>query len=207
MSFVEAPFVSDFAYSGGPAFSADGRTVTFSGKKATGSLDLWTVSYSGQRWSTPAALPSPINSDEEEYPASTMSDGTMYFSRAPPGLRSQVYKARKDASRSWAVELLKAPVNAQSYDGDPCVAPDGRFLVFYSARIGGHGGTDLYVSFRDAHGEWGPPVNLGTKFNSADDEYGAHLSPDGKYLFYARHTQQGNRIYWVAVSAIDRLKP
>lgn len=205
--FAEAPFVSDFTLSGGPAFSADGKTVTFSGTKATGSRDLWTVSHSGQRWGTPAALPSPINSDDEEYPASTMADGTIYFSRAHSGLRSQVYKAHEDPARTWAVELLGAPVNAQSYEGDPCIAPDGRFLVFYSARIGGQGGTDLYVSFRDGHGGWGTPLNLGTKFNSPNDEYGAHLSSDGKYLFFTRHGSKGNTIYWVETSAIDQLKP
>jgi hypothetical protein len=61
------------------------------------------------------------------------------------------------------------------------------------------------VSFREARKGWGTPVKLGPEFNSPDDEYGAHLSSDGKYLFFTRHTPQGDTIYWVAVSAIDKL--
>jgi hypothetical protein len=85
------------------------------------------------------------------------------------------------------------------------LAPDGRFLIFSSARDGKS--ADLYVTFPDARGGWGTPINLGPAFNSPYDEYGANLSADGKYLFFTRHTPQGNRIYWVAVSAIEQLKP
>jgi hypothetical protein len=63
------------------------------------------------------------------------------------------------------------------------------------------------VSFPDGRGDWGTPINLGPAFNTPDDEYGAHLSSDGKYLFFTRHTSQGNGIFWVAVSAIEQLKP
>ena len=63
------------------------------------------------------------------------------------------------------------------------------------------------MSFPDGRGDWGTPINLGPAFNTPDDEYGAHLSSDGKYLFFTRHTSQGNGIFWVAVSAIEQLKP
>ena len=62
------------------------------------------------------------------------------------------------------------------------------------------------MSFSDGQGGWGAPVNLGANFNSGYDEYGAHLSADEKFLFFTRHTPQGNTIYWVATSAIDKLK-
>ena len=66
--------------------------------------------------------------------------------------------------------------------GDPCVAPDGRWLVFNSARDAAAGRADLHVSFADGRGNWGTPVHLGRGFNSPDDEFGAMLSPDGGYL-------------------------
>jgi Tol biopolymer transport system component len=116
----------------------------------------------------------------------------------------QVYKANSNTSRVSAVELVGPPISTKSFEGDPCIAPDGRFLIFYSARDGKS--SDLYVSFRDANGGWGVPINLGGKFNSSDDEYGAHMSPDKKYLFFTRHSSTGNTIYWVASSAIEKLK-
>jgi Tol biopolymer transport system component len=120
---------------------------------------------------------------------------------------NQVYVARRGAAGTLVVDALGAPINTQSYEGDPCVARDGHFLVFYSGRSGSSGGTDLYVSFRSAQGAWGEPINLGGAFNSRYDEYGAHLSADGGFLFFTRHAPGSNRIYWVATSAIEKLKP
>jgi hypothetical protein len=63
------------------------------------------------------------------------------------------------------------------------------------------------VCFSDENGGWSKPILLGPEYNTANDEYGAHLSSDGKYLFFTRHTPKGNGIYWVATSAIEKLKP
>jgi Tol biopolymer transport system component len=139
-----------------------------------------------------------------EFRGSLMSDGTLYFTSGRSGV-NQVYRARKDAAHGLVVELVAAPISTNSHEGDPCIAPDGRFLIFNSARD--WKSSDLYVSFRDAGGGWGTPIKLGPEFNSPADEYGAHLSSDGKYLFFTRHTGQGNSIYWVAVSAIEKLEP
>jgi Tol biopolymer transport system component len=201
---VAAPFVSDFTYSNEPVFSADGKTLTFTGRKSIGTLDLWTVGYAGQRWGTPVALPAPINSDATEFRGSYMPDGTLYFTSARSGM-NQVFKGYMDATQTLVVELVGAPISTNSYEGDPCIAPDGRFLIFSSARDGKS--ADLFVSFPDARGGWGTPTNLGPAFNTPHDEYGAHLSSDGTYLFFTRHTPQGNGIYWVAVSAIETLRP
>jgi hypothetical protein len=201
---VAAPFATDFVYSDEPVFSADGKTLTFTGRKSTGTQDLWTVGYAGQKWGTPVALPSPVNSEAKEFRGSYMSDGTLYFTSERSGMY-QVYKGYKDATGALVVELVGAPISTSTYEGDPCIAPDGRFLIFNSVRD--LKSADLYASFRDARGGWGTPVKLGPEFNSPYDEYGAHLSSDGKYLFFTRHTSHGNTIYWVAVSAIERLNP
>ncbi|TSA15747.1 hypothetical protein D4R75_14500 [bacterium] len=203
MPFSELPFLSGFTFSHEPVFSADGTTLTFTGKKGTGTLDLWTVRYTAQGWDTPVVMPSPINSSAKEYRGSTMADGTLFFGSSRSGMM-QVYKATNDTSRVPAIELVGPPISTKSFEGDPCIAPDGRFLIFYSARDGKS--SDLYVSFRDAKGGWGVPINLGDKFNSSDDEYGAHMSPDTKYLFFTRHSSTGDTIYWVASSAIEKLK-
>jgi Tol biopolymer transport system component len=201
--FAEPPFLSGFTFSHEPVFSADGTALTFTGKKGAGTLDLWNVKSSAQGWGTPAALPSPINSDAKEYRGSFMTDGTFYFGSERSGMM-QVYKAVGNTSQAAAVELVGPPISTKSYEGDPCVAHDGHFLIFYSCRNGKS--SDLYVSFSDGKGAWGPPVDLGAKFNTPNDEYGAHLSSDGKVLFFTRHSAQGNGIYWVASSVIEKFR-
>lgn len=203
--FVQAPFASDFTFSHEPVFSSDGKTLTFTGKKTNGTLDLWTVSYSDNSWGKPVTLPSPINSEANEYRGSRLVNGTLYFTSERSGMY-QVYKAVEDATKKIAVELVGSPISTKTYDGDPCVAPDGHFLIFCSVRAGGLGGSDLYVSFNDGEKGWRTPVNLGPQFNSPSDEYGAHLSSDGKYLFFTRHSKDGSSIFWVTTSAIEKLK-
>ena len=157
---MEPSFLSGFALSAEVVFSPDGRTLTFTGLKPNGSKNLWTARRTAQGWSALVALPPAINNGERVARGSTSSDGTMYFGRSPVGLHNQIHRAHEDASKKLVVELLGAPVNTQSYEGDPCIAPDGRFLVFYSGRVGGHGGTDLYVTFPDGRGRrQKPPVD------------------------------------------------
>jgi len=205
---VAPPFVAGFTSTSEPVFSRDGRTLTFTATKGRNATDLWTVSRTANGWGSPVAMPSPINSDTNEFRGSWTSNGTFYFGseRASEGI-NQVFKARQNAAGAWEIEKLGAPINALSYDGDPCIAPDGRFLIYYAGRANGYGRVDLYVAFSDGKGGWGTPINLGPTFNSPDDEFGAYLSLDGKQLFFNRHTAEGDQLFWVAVSAIDKLRP
>jgi hypothetical protein len=204
-AITDAPFCADFAFAHEPHFAGNGVTLAFTGRKAPGTQDIWGIRYSAAGWGTPVPLPAPINSDGKEWRGCTTAGGIVYVGsdRAQSGL-NQIYKAYRDAEQKWVAEMLPPPINTNSYEGDPCVAADGRFLIFYSARDGK--GSDLYVSFSDGQGGWGAPVNLGPDFNTGYDEYGAHLSADEKILFFTRHTPQGNTIFWVAASAIDKLK-
>jgi hypothetical protein len=64
----------------------------------------------------------------------------------------------------------------------------------------GCGGNDLYISYRQQDGTWSKGYNLGPKVNTAAEELGPRISPDGKYLFFhqcllifvpARRVRQG----------------
>ncbi len=73
--------------------------------------------------------------------------------------------------------------------GDIFIAPDERTIIFSSNRPGGHGNSDLYVSFRSGDGVWTAPQNLGPEINSPYQEYCPSLSPDGKYFFFSSYTR------------------
>lgn len=70
--------------------------------------------------------------------------------------------------------------------GFNCVHPnfsqDGKRLYFASDMPGGFGGYDLYVSDRRGD-EWGHPVNLGDKINSAGDEMNPFFCQDSVLYF------------------------
>jgi Tol biopolymer transport system component len=95
--------------------------------------------------------------------------------------------------------------------GEPFFSADGKRLFFTAKAKDSKTRMDFWVVERSGRG-WGAPVrlpspiNLGTDFNSADDEYGANLSPDGKYLFFVRHSAEGGELHWVSTRAIERLR-
>jgi Tol biopolymer transport system component len=203
---VLAPFVAGFEKSAEACFSADGNRLYFTAQvKDSGSrMDLWMVDRSGEGWGTPVRLPSPVNSDANEFHLSQGPDGTIYFTSRRLGT-PQIFRGRQNADGSFRVEMIPAPFQSVgTYDGGPLIAPDGRFLVFNSGRAGGFGAVDIHVSFPDGKGEWTKPINLGADFNTAADEYGSMLSPDGKYLFFVRATPNKGEIYWVSTRAIEK---
>ena len=68
---------------------------------------------------------------------------------------------------------------------DPFFAADGSGVYYFSNRPGGVGGDDLYFSALNAKGEYEPGVNLGRGVNSAGNEWGPSVSPDGSRLLFA----------------------
>jgi hypothetical protein len=85
---------------------------------------------------------------------------------------------------------LGAPVNSAA--DDFCPSPtSGRRLFFVSARAGGCGQADIYLTRRTSRG-WTPPHNLGCDVNSAAAEAGpVYLSRGRTRLLYLSSTRAG----------------
>lgn len=109
---------------------------------------------------------------------------------------------------------LPKQVNTGIWNGHPYIAPDESYLMWDGERSGGYGDADLYISFRQKDGSWGEAINLGDKVNTAAEERGAQVTPDGKFLFFNRMVPYNNGkagsqsdVYWVDAQIIDDLKP
>jgi hypothetical protein len=85
----------------------------------------------------------------------------------------------------WSRPVGLGPiVNTTAHDQTPAISGDGLSLYMASNRPGS-AGFDLWVSHRQAIDlPWEAPVNLGPGINTAANENGPSLSPDGRYLFF-----------------------
>ena len=88
---------------------------------------------------------------------------------------------------------IGAPINTDYSDIDPFIDKDGSYIIFASNRPGGYGGHDQYISCKNDNGTWTVLKNIGTKFNTREDNYDMDISPDGKYIFLYLN----NDIYWM----------
>ncbi|MBV1909963.1 MAG: hypothetical protein KUG78_11620 [Kangiellaceae bacterium] len=115
----------------------------------------------------------------------------------------------KDGKRQAPVPIGPI-VNTGKMTAHPFIAPDESYLIWDSEREDGYGDSDLYISFRQKDGAWGPAINMGENVNSDKWDAFASVTPDGKYILFNRGISDNNRnvdIYWVDAGIIATLRP
>jgi hypothetical protein len=175
---------------------------------------LFAVARESGGWSDPVAAPGLLPGDGATSMSFCFADsGSLYFDQGGPDesgeWRWEVFVSRSEDGRLGRPEKLGAGINDGSINWCPWVAPDESYLIWSSHREGQKGHGDLYVSFRQAGGEWGRPVPLGDEVNTPAQERFPSVSPDGGFLFFARHTDSEtySDIYWVSSQAVQKLRP
>lgn len=79
-----------------------------------------------------------------------------------------------------------------SWESQPSLSSDGNVLFFASDRANGsYGGTDIWMSERDANGNWQNPVNLGATINTKGNERSPFLHTDSKTLYFSSSGHDG----------------
>mgnify|MGYP001766609991 CR=1 FL=1 len=102
-----------------------------------------------------------------------------------------VYYSEK-VGETWSVAKNLGPlVNAESWDTQPSISPDGKTLYFTSNRPGGFGGSDIWKTERGVGGEWGKPVNLGPQVNTTGSEMAPFIHFDNQTLYFSSDGHQG----------------
>jgi len=81
-----------------------------------------------------------------------------------------IWFAQRTADGGWGEPINFAAVNSPANELCPMAHRNGRTFLFVSARAGGCGGDDLYVSRRHETKGWRAPRNLGCTINSAANE-------------------------------------
>jgi len=173
-------------------FSSDGLEMYIDRYLGGDDIDLHVLKRAtvDDDWGPPVSLGPAVNSSQEDWLASVSTDGlTLYFqSNRTGGYGATDLYVTTRASRSapWGATVNMGPtINGSAIDANVWISPDGLELYFMSTRSGGYGGFDFYVSRRATTNDpWGDPVNLGAVVNSAYNEDGTGLSPDGLLLLF-----------------------
>ncbi|MEP1421294.1 MAG: hypothetical protein ABJK59_05960 [Erythrobacter sp.] len=112
-----------------------------------------------------------------------------------------------------APEAFDEHINSGTFTAHPFIASDESYLIWDSKREGGFGDSDLYISFREVDGSWGPAINMGAEINTEFDDAFGSVTPDGKYFFFHRinlvesDSESFANIYWVDAKVIENLRP
>jgi outer membrane protein OmpA-like peptidoglycan-associated protein/Tol biopolymer transport system component len=194
---------------GAPTIAADGRSLIFiacpditgieygADRQGKGSCDMFITKKIGSRWTNAMNLPGMANTPNWETQPSLSSDGkTLYFIRSIRGQaalkNSDIYCTTLQEDGNWGPAVrLPNTINTPLEEESVLIHPDGKTLYFASKGHVGMGGSDLYMSRKDATGNWSIPVNLGYPINTSNDENSLMVSPDGEIAFFASDREGG----------------
>ena len=193
---------------GQPTLSPDGKKIFFYSRNRPGGygyIDTWYAKRKDNEWSKPINAGHPFNSDGDDRPPIITDKGNAYtmgrnFAENKIDFLRFNYTDGKFHSPSTVSINKNTPYWWPLY-----VSQDESYIIFPSALKGGFGRLDLYLCFKDENDTWGKPLNLGPDINTKTSERFPIVSPDGKYLFFMRHTESWD-IFWVSTDIIKELK-
>ena len=190
-----------------PQFSADGQNIVFT-RRIGFHEDLLLAERRDSTWIVSSI--EEINTLMNEGAHTLSADGQLLiFTRCDEKFGfggCDLYQSQK-SSRGWSPPRnLGSAVNSLSWESQPSLSSDGRFLFFSSSREGGHGGRDLYVTRKKQDGSWRKPVNLGEAVNGRGNEESPFFHPDNKTLYFRSDGRPGLGGYDIYMTRRDSSK-
>ena len=172
-------------------------------------LDIFRQHKTQSGWSDIERLKYPINTHKFDSWPCASNKGTLYFFSGRGGGvgKTDIYKSDLRNGKHETVDNLGKSVNSKDHDHDPFIDPDEKYLIFCSLRTGGFGKDDLYISYKTEEDSWTDARNMGPGINTEHVENRPYVTPDGKYLFFAKFMNGNVNIYWVDAEIIEKLKP
>lgn len=178
-----------------PLITSDGATMVFTSRRkgSTGNLkapdkgyfeDIYITYKKEEGWLRPEKISPNINFEYHDAAAAISPDGKTLFIYYEDG-GGDIYFSKYIQGEWTSPEPLNKHINTGYWETAVSITADGQTLYFTSDRPGGYGGLDIYVSSLAENGEWGKPVNLGEKINTAGHEDSPFIHPDGKSLYFS----------------------
>jgi WD40-like Beta Propeller Repeat len=198
-----------------PLISPNGKTLYFMSINRPGGLgegDIWYSENVDGVWQSPKNLGPPFNTPFSDHCLMLTADGNEAFwtSTRPGGFGGNDIWTSRKVNGVWQPATNLGPnVNSPYSDHHSLPSPDGKSLYVTSARPGGFGGEDIYVTTRDDTGAWGPLVNFGSLVNTDKDDRCPSLTPDLRIFMFDSERAGGygdKDLWWVYYDEVSHIR-
>jgi hypothetical protein len=187
-----------------PMWSPDGKTLFFSraaspenvGGKFAGT-DIWISKYDEVLLDWGKSQNDKVLNDKGTNAVIGISENgdEIFLLKTTGTKRAQgVYSSIKKNNQWSEPKLIEIPgLNTEDFLGAH-VTPDMKVIIFSMNGEESRGNEDLYISTKNAKGEWSKPRNLGSTINTNGFEISPFLTPDKRRLYFASsgHPGYGN---------------
>jgi hypothetical protein len=193
--FSKKTMGSDFsqgAINDNACVSFDGNSMVYTEHRGVVNAIFYSKKERG-KWQTPIEITAALNAGEDCTSSSLNSDGTELFLYKTDNYDGSIYSS-KFVNGAWTpIKKLNKNINTKFYESHASVSSDSKRLYFTSNREGGQGNLDIYVSEKDASGDWGPAVNLGAAINTPYNEDTPFITQNDSVLFFSSegHSSMG----------------
>lgn len=150
------------------------------------SADMFSTSVINGEWTATQPMSYLLNSPRHDILLDFSERGDqMFFFKGYTGYSGDmlVDTFRRIEERSLFAPEFDGDIQMWKGDTGPHFFNDS-ILLFASARAGGYGGLDIYISEK-SNGKWQESKNLGPRINSAYDENTPYLANDGRTLYFS----------------------
>lgn len=166
-----------------PAVSFDGLTIVYTERRGLVNVIMFSKKIRG-KWQEPVEITQQLNAGEDCSTCALNRDGTELFLYKTDMFDGNIYSS-KYVNDTWTpIVKLNRNINTKFYESHASLSADGKRLYFTSNREGGKGGLDIYVSEKDASGEWGPAVNLGPEVNTPYNDDNPFITENDSILYF-----------------------
>lgn len=153
--------------------------------------DMYAANMVNNNWSNVKKLNPFINTSLHEKVLDFSTDGSvLFYLRGSEKDRGKILTDTFKIDKEQILEptIFQAPIDGGQGDVYLNIF-NNNTIVFASARAGGFGGYDLYLTYRIKN-QWSKPINLGSNVNTAYDEISPFITNDGKQLYFSSNRPQ-----------------
>lgn len=174
--------------------------------KASG-LHQWYCKKSGRGWEKPIPLEKPFTDRPVIMYLTSSENGNLYFTTGEKGDKPEDWVIYNSINENGKYNSIKRMGNTINFNGKyiahSYISPDESYIIYDAKSDLGYGKSDLYISF-NKNGIWTDAINLGPEVNTDQTEMCPSVSPDGKYLFFHRGSDDHGDIYWIDFSLLKK---
>lgn len=182
-----------------PVFGAGDSTLYFTSRRPYGkgrrnpadnkfNEDIYRAAWKEGRFSGAVRLEKPYNTEHNNSLVGVSEDGTQLFLYRGDieGGDIQVSRFNREKEKWSRPRGISSRLTSKDGETSAFLSADGNTFYFVSRNSDlTLGGKDILVSRLNEKGKWDHPVNLSRLINTAYDEEGIFVTPDGKTLYFA----------------------
>ena len=149
--------------------------------------DVWYADKNeNDEWEKARRFGSPINTKGHDAISGMSPDGQeLFVYKAMDEKGGDVFHSTLKGEKWSKPEPMPEVINSEFHESKVSMSYDGKTLYLVSNRPADNfGGRDIYVSKKDAALQWSEPQNIGPVINTAYDEEGVFIHPDGRTLYF-----------------------